>query len=168
MERRTSVSQPASVESVTVVEIVMAKVAAIEVVAIDDRSAMRDIGVVVVNCCSAMPVVSPVMPAPPKSSEEADAEADSKSNPHTAKEDSRHGIPAWVRDDRLPVYEPRIVSRHVDHIGISRFDDNRTALSCYLLLLIAIEVAGLACLLTHRLNRIGHILRLIGIGLAQG
>src|SRR5712671_295606 len=126
------------------IEVAVTKIASIEVIAINDRSPMRDISVVVVNCSSAMPVVSPVMPAPPKSSEEADAEADSKSDPRTAKEDSRHGIPAWVCDDRRPVYEPRIVRRHVDYIGSGGFDDNRIALSCYLLLLIAIEVSGLA------------------------
>jgi len=79
---------------VAMVEVAVTKIASIEVIAIDDRSAMRDISVVVVYRCTAMPIVSPVMPAPPKSSEEADAEADSKSNPHAAKEDSRHGIPA--------------------------------------------------------------------------
>ena len=138
METPTSAPRTASVEPVATVEVAVTKIAAIEVIAIDDRSAMRDISVVVVYRCTAMPVVSPVMPAPPKPSEEADAEADSKSNPHTAKEDSRHGIPAWVRDDRRPVYEPRIVSRHVDYIGIGRFDDDRVTLSRYILLLVAV------------------------------
>ena len=108
METPTSAPRIASVERVAMrvamVEVAVTKIASIEVIAIDDRSAMRDISVVVVYRCTAMPIVSPVMPAPPKSSEEADAEADSKSNPHAAKEDSRHGIPAWVRDDRRPVY----------------------------------------------------------------
>ena len=170
MEPSISTPRSASVERVAMVEIGVVEIAAaaVKVVAIDDGSAVGDVGVVVVDHPMPMPIASPVMPAPTIPSEETDAEPYSKSNPHSRQEYPRHGIPAWVRDDRLPVYEPRIVSRHVDHIGISRFDDNRTALSCYLLLLIAIEVAGLACLLTHRLNRIGHILRLIGIGLAQG
>ncbi len=163
---------PTSVERVAmadipVIEVAVVEIVVTEIVTVDDRSAMGDVSIVVVNRPAAVPVVSPVMPAPPKSSEKADPESDSKSNPHTAKEDSWHGIPAWVRDDWRPVYEPRIVSRHVDYIRIGRFDDNRIALSCYLLLLIAIEVAGLARLLAHRLNRGSHILRLVRIGVAQ-
>ena len=104
MEAPTCDPRIASVERVAMVEVAVTKIASIEVIAINDRSAMRDISVVVVNCSSAMPVVSPVPPTPTKSSEEADAEADSKSNPYTAKEDSRHGIPAWVRDDRRSVH----------------------------------------------------------------
>src|SRR5712692_10606839 len=117
VEPRTSAARFASVERVAMVE-----VAAIEVVAIDDRSAVRDVGVVVVDHCPAVPVVSPVMPAPPISSEKADSEADSNSNPHSGQEDSRHGIPAWICDDRLTIHEPGIIRRHVDHLRIGWFD----------------------------------------------
>lgn len=49
-----------------------------EVVAINDRSAVRDVGVVVVNHTAAVPVVSPVPPAPPESSEETNSKSDTK------------------------------------------------------------------------------------------
>ena len=139
----------------------------IEVVAIDDRPAVGDVGVVVVDYPVAMPVASPVMPAPPISSEKADPQADSKSNPRSAQEDPRHGIPAWIGDDRLAVHEPGIIGRHVDHLRIGRFDDDSAALSCYLLLFIAIEVAGLVRLLAHCLDGIRHILLLVGIRVAK-
>ena len=162
MEPRTSAARSASVERVPMIE-----VAVVEVVAIDDRSAVRNVGVVVVDRCSAVPVVSPVMPAPPISSKKTEPEADSKSNPRSGQEDPGHGIPAWIRDDRLTVHEPGIIGRHVDHFRVGRFDDNRAALRRYLLLFIAIQVACLVSLLTHRLDGIRHILLLIDVCVAK-
>ena len=108
------------------------------------------------------------MPAPTKPSEETDPEAHSKSNPSSGKEDPRHGIPAWIRDDRVAIHEPGIIGRHVDNIRIGRFNDDCVALSCYLLLFIAIQVAGLVSLLTHHLDGIRHILLPVGICVAKG
>src|SRR5258708_1243569 len=106
VESRTSAARPVSVERVAAVNVSVVSVAVVKIVTIDDRSAVRDVGVVVVDYPVAMPVASPVMPAPSVSSEKADPEADSKPNPHSGKEDSRHGIPAWICDDRLAIYEP--------------------------------------------------------------
>src|SRR6266404_6501595 len=128
---RTPAARCASVERVAVIEI-----SAVKVVAIDDGSAVGDVGVVVVDHPVAMPVASPVMRAPSKSSEEADPEADSKSNSRPSQEDPRHGIPAWICDDRLTIHEPRIIGRHVDHFRVGRFDDDCVALRCYFLLFI--------------------------------
>jgi hypothetical protein len=44
------------------------KVAVVDVVAVD-CSAVRNVGVVIVDYCPSVPVVSPVMPAPPISAE---------------------------------------------------------------------------------------------------
>src|SRR6266481_2590069 len=162
MEPRTSAGRSASVERVAMVE-----VAVVEVVAIDDRSAMGDVGVVVVNHPMAMPVASPVMPAPPKSTEEADSEPDSKSNPCSGQEDPRYGIPAWICDDRFAIHEPGIIGGHIDHFRIGRFNDDGVPLSRYLFLIIRIQVAGLVSLLTHRLDGIRHILLLVGIRVAK-
>src|SRR6266852_6035259 len=164
MESRTP-RRAATMGSPGVVEI---PTSVIEIVAVDDRSAVGDVGVMIVNHCSAMPVVSPVMPAPPISSEEADPEADSKSNPRSRQEDPRHGIPAWICDDRLAVHEPGIIGRHVDHLRIDWFDDDCVALSCYFLLFIANQVVGLVSLLTHRLDGIRHFLLLIGVCVSKG
>ncbi len=107
------------------------------------------------------------MPAPPKSSEEADPEADSKSNPRSGQEDPRHGIPAWICDDRLAIHEPGIIGRHIDHLRTGRFNDDRLALRRYLFLFIAIQVVSLLSLLTHRLHGVRHILLLVGIGVPE-
>ena len=96
MEGRTSAAGPASVERVAMVEVAVIEVVVAEIVAINDRPAAGDVRVVVVDYPVAMPVASPVMPAPTISSEETDAEPDSKSNPRSGEEDSRHGVPAWI------------------------------------------------------------------------
>src|SRR5580692_10928928 len=57
---------PASVEGMAMAEAAVVEVVAAEVVAIDDRSATGDVRVVIVDHGPAVPVVSPVMPAPPK------------------------------------------------------------------------------------------------------
>ena len=173
MERRMSISGPASVESVTMVEIAMAKVAVIKiavikVAAIDDRSAVRDIRVVVVDYSAAVPVVSPVMPSPPKSSEEADAKSKTERDCGAGKKDSGNRNPAGVGNHRCSVHEPRIIGRYVDNIGVGRFDDDGVALRAYILLLIAVQLPRLAGLLPHLLDSIRYILFLIGICLAKG
>src|ERR1700674_2753186 len=167
VEPRTSAAGPASVERVAMVEVAVVEVVVAEIVAINDRLAVGDVGVVVVNHPMAMPVASPVMPAPTISSEETDAEPDSKSNPRSGEEDSRHGIPAWIRDDGLTVHEPGIIGRYIDDLRIGRFDDDCVPLSRYLLLLIACEVSGLVSLLTHCLDGICHILLLVGVCVAK-
>src|SRR6267154_1909352 len=162
VEPRTSAAEPASVERVAMVEVAVVEVVVAKIVAINDRPAVGDVGVVVVNHPMAMPVASPVMPAPTISSEEADAEPDSKSDPRAGKEDSRHRVPAWIRDDRCIVYEPRIIGRHIDHLRIGRFNDDGVPLSRYLFLFIAVEVAGLVRFLSHRSDGIGHTLLHVG------
>jgi len=169
VKRRVSISvERVAVAEIPMVEVAVVKVTVIEIVAIDDRSAVRDVGVVVVNHRMAMPVASPMVPAPAKSSEEADSEADSKSNPRSSQEDPRHGIPARIGDDRLAVHKPGIIGRHVDHLRIGWLDDDSVALSCYLLLFVALQVAGLVSLLTQRLNRIRHRVLLIGVCVPKG
>ena len=167
MEPRTSAAGPASAERVAMVRVAVIEVVVAEIVAINDGSAVGDIGVVVVYHPVAMPVASPVVPAPTISSEETDAEADSKSDPRSGQEDSRHGIPAWICDDRLAVCEPGIIGRYIDDLRIGRFDDDCAPLSSYFLLFIAIEVAGFVSLLTHCLDGICDILLLVGVCVAK-
>ena len=123
---------------VATAKVAMTTVSAVEVVAIDDRSAVRDIRVVVVDYPAAVPVISPVVPAPPKSAEEADAKSKTERDCGAGKKDSWNWNPAGVGNNRCSVYEPRIIGRHVDHIRAGRFDDDRVALSGYILLLIAV------------------------------
>src|ERR1700682_1356607 len=143
-----------------VVEVAAALVTA---TAIDDRQAMGDVSVVVIDHLMAMPVASPVMPGPPKSSEVSDSKSTTEGDCRAGKKDSGHRNPARVGDHRYAVREPRIIGRHIDHIRVGWFDDDRVALIRYLLLFIAIQLAGLPSLLTHRLDGIGHFLLLVGV-----
>src|SRR5260370_21600687 len=138
VEPRTSAAGPASVERVAMVEVAVIEVVVAEIVAINDRPPVGDVGVVVVNHPMAMPVASPVIPAPTISSEATDAEPNSKSNPRSGEEDSRHGVPARIRDDRLAIHEPRIIGRYIDNLRIGWFDDDCVPLSRYILLFVAI------------------------------
>src|ERR1700730_2233732 len=136
---------------VGVVKVTAIEISPAEVVPIDDRSTVGDIGVVVVDHPVAMPVRSPVTPAPAKASEETDSKSNAEGDRGAAKKDSGYRIPARISDDRCAVDQPRIVRRHVNHFRIGRLDDDRVALSLYLLLFVAIEVAGFPGLLTHNL-----------------
>ena len=77
MESWISASGSASVECVAMIKIAAV---GIEVVAINDRTAVGDVSVVVVNCGATVPIIIPVMPAPPKSSEKADSKSTSEVN----------------------------------------------------------------------------------------
>ena len=155
-----------AVAKVVMVEIVVTEVVVTEVVAIDDRSAVGDVGVVVVDHGMAVPVASPVMPAPTISAEETDAEPESKSNARPSQENPRHWIPAWICDDRVAIHQPGIIGRHVDDLRIGWFDDDGVALGRYVLLFIAIQVAGLVSLLAQCLDGVRDSLLLVGICVA--
>src|ERR1700751_4700810 len=116
---------------------------------------------------TAMPVIAPMTPAPPKSSEEADTKSNAEAEADAAPKNSGHRIPVRVSDDRRPVHQPRIVGRDVDHLRVGRLDDDRVALRGHLLLLAAVQMASVARLLTKGLHRIGDILRLVDIRLAE-
>src|SRR5260370_26707761 len=108
------------------------------------------------------------MPAPSKSSEEANSKSKPEGNCRAGKKDSWHGIPTRVGDDGGPVHEPRIIGRHVDDIRVRWFDDDGAALSRYLLLFVAVQLASLPSLLAHCLDGLRHILLLDAIGVANG
>src|ERR1700676_2588463 len=116
------------------VEAAMVEAAVVEVAAVHDRSTVREIRVVVVNHPVPVPVPSPVIPSPTKSSKESDSESRAEVKPRAVKKDSGHWIPAWVGDDGIAVYQPGIVLGDIDHIRFGRFDHDRVALCCYILL----------------------------------
>src|SRR5882672_3903463 len=130
----------APVKPVFVVEI---GVAAVEVVVIHDRAAVGDISAVIEHRVMAVPVVSPVIPAPAKPAEEADSKSSTEVESWAAKKDSGHRIPTWVRHNRIPIHEPRIVGWHVNNVRVCRLNDDRVSLSRYVLLFIAIQLSGL-------------------------
>ena len=132
-------------------------IAVIEVAAINERSTVGDIGVVVEEHSVAVPVPSPVIPAPTETAEE---------KPRPVKIDSGDRIPIWVRDNGIAVSEPRIVLRDVDHFRIGRLNNDGIVLSCHLLLFVAIQMASFLSLLAHGLHGIHYSLLLVGISVA--
>src|SRR6267154_5901798 len=96
----------------------------IEVVAVDEHSAVGYVRVVVVNDIVVMPVGSPVVPSPAKPAIEADSKAQPKRNSRAGKKQSGIRIPARPDPDRRSVHEPRVVLWDVNHLRLRRFDHN--------------------------------------------
>src|SRR5260370_23537741 len=115
----------------------------------------------------AMPVISPVAPTRPKSSEKADTKSNTKAKADAAPINPGLGIPAGVSDDRRAIDQPGIIGGHVPRVGIGRLNDDRAALRAYFFLFVAVQIASVAGLLTQGLHRIGHILRLADICIAE-
>src|SRR5882757_1786137 len=92
--------------------------AAVEVVAIDDRAAVGDVSVMVEHRAAIVPVISPVIPAPAKSTEETDSKSSAEVESWAAIKDSRHGIPTGVGQNRVCVRDPWIVGWHVNNVRI--------------------------------------------------
>src|SRR5713101_2706857 len=120
MERRASSRTPA-LKSSAMIEV---PAGVVKGVVISKDSAVGDIGVVVVDDTVAMPIISPVVPAPAKAAKEADSKAETKRNTRSGKVQSRIPIPAWPDADRLSIREPGIIFRHVHDLRIGRLDHN--------------------------------------------
>lgn len=148
----------------------MVKIAAavVEVVAIHNRAAVGDVSVMVEHRAAIVPVISPVIPAPAKSSEETDPKSSAEVESWATIKDSGHGIPTRVGQNGVSVYDPWIVSRHVHNVRIRRLNDDRVSLSRHLLLVVAVQLSGLLSLLAHRLDGIRHSLRIVGVCFAEG
>src|ERR1700693_3848222 len=152
-----SVKSPASMKSS----------GAIEVVAIDENSAVGNVTVVVEENSMTTPVVSPVSPAPAKSAKEADPKAEAKRDSRAANVESRIGIPARPDSDRPSIHQPRVILRHVNNFGIGGFDHNGLPLLFHLFLRCAFQVARLLRAVAHYLHSIHHVLLLIDVGVAE-
>src|SRR6266481_3991815 len=122
----------------------------------------------VVNCATTVPVVSPVAPAPTKSSEEANSKSNTERESAAAPKNPGDRIPAWIRDNRRSVHQPGIISRHVDDVRVGWLDVDRAVLIADIFLLSAFQVSRIASLLTHGLHFIGDTLRVVGVGVAEG
>lgn len=97
-------------------------VRAIESVVIDENSAVRHEGSVVEDDMVVIPVGSPMVPAPAKTTKETDAKAEAKRNSWSGKVQPWIPIPAWPDADRLTIHEPGIIFRHVNDLRVGRFD----------------------------------------------
>src|SRR5712672_4230265 len=161
----------APMANIAVSEPTMAKVAVTQITMMEpvmsELSAVRNELVVIEECPAAMPVVAPMAPAPAESAEISESKSNTERQSDAAPKNSRYRIQAWVGHDRPAIYKPRIIGRHVNRFRISQLDNDCVSLRRYSLLFIAIQVPSLLSVLTHLLNRIGHVLRIVRIRLAQ-
>src|SRR5882762_2866702 len=161
----------APMANVAVIESAMVKVAVIEITVMESvvakLSAVRNELMVVEECPAAMPVVAPMAPAPAKSAKISKSKSNAERQSDATPKNSRRLIPSGIDRYRPPVNQPRIIGRHVDHLRIGRFNNDCVSLCSDPLLLAAIQVPSLLSVLTHLLNSVGHILRIVRIRLAQ-
>src|SRR6267154_3489578 len=146
----------------------MIEVASIsKVVAIDDGPAIRNVGVVVVdNPTFVVPIVSPMVPAPAEAAKVADSKAQPKTYPWTIQEKSRIRIPTGEDRQRRAVDQPGIVLRHVNQVCLGRLNHDGFPLVTYLFLGRSIQVPSLFGALTHGLNGLRQLLRLVNMDVA--
>jgi hypothetical protein len=111
---------------------------AIEVVAIDENSAVGNVGIVVKNDAVAMPVVSPVVPAPAESAKEADPKPEAKLNSRTGEKQPWIRIPARPDPDELSIHQPWVIFRHVNNLRVGWLDHNGLPLLAHLFLRCAL------------------------------
>src|SRR6267378_2877522 len=161
----------APMANVSVIESATVKVAVTQITmmkpVMPELSAVRHELVVIEECPAAMPVVAPMAPAPAKSAKISESKSNTERQSDAAPKNSRHRIPARVGHDRSAIHKPRIIGRYVNRFRISRLDDDCVSLRRYSLLFIAIQMPSLLSVLTHLLNSVGHILRIVRIRLAQ-
>src|SRR5450631_910842 len=164
----TSCAGETTIVKATVLEPTGAKsTGAIEAVAIDENSAVGNIGVMLEHDPVVMPVISPVVPAPAKPSKVANSEAQAKRNSWAIKKQPRIPIPAGPDPDRLSIDEPGIIFRHVNNLRVRGLDDNGLPLLAYVFLRCALQVPRFLRPSAHYLNGIHYVLLLVDISVAE-
>ncbi len=148
-------------------DVIGMRAASIETVAMVEGVTVGDVGLVVVDHPSVVPVEPPVVHPPSDAGEEADADACSEVEVRPFIEDSRNSDPAWIGRQRRAVHEPRVVSRHVNELWVYRLDHDRLALRRHGLLGCAHQASRCLRLLAQHLNRNEHVLRPVHIGVAE-
>src|SRR6266478_3323044 len=141
--------------------------ASIVVVPVIKRGAPGVVPVVVISYGPVMPVRSPMMPAPPISSVEADSEADSVRRVQPVIPDSGILVPSRPRLYAISINQPWIIFRDVDDVGAGRLDDDGRVLGRYGLLLRILKFARFLRALAQRLYGIHHALFLVVVSVAE-
>ena len=97
---------------------------------------------VVIDCVMVVPIESPMVPAPPKTSKETDPEADSERKVWAAIPNSGIRIPSRPGHDGASVNHPGVVRGNVNDLRIGRLNDDRRPLRRYHLLRRSPKIAG--------------------------
>jgi hypothetical protein len=106
----------------------------VEVSAINENSAARHVTVMIEEDAVVMPVVSPMMPTPSKSTKKANAETETKSDTRARKVQPGIPVPTRPHRNRRSIDKPRIVLGHVNNLMVGRFDHNIVSVVRHLLL----------------------------------
>ena len=163
--RQAAVQTPVMREAAGMAE---PRMAMTEVRVMVESRAVRDVPVMVMHHIVMVPIGSPVVPAPAKATEDANANSQAKGNPWAIDIEAGHSNPCWVVWKGFPVHDPRIVFRYVNNFRICRLNRDRLAVRRDSFLLGALEVPSLLRPLTHHLNRIHYILLLVHVRVAEG
>src|SRR5271166_6594587 len=144
-----------------------ARACAAEAAAIAKLRAVGSVRMIAVNQAVAMPIRSPAVPPPAEATEETDAKSGAEPDSRSVEEEARIFNPTWVERDGVTVDDPGIVFRHINDLWIRRFNDDGIPLVRDGFLLGALQVPGQLRSLTHRLNRVKHILLAIYVRLSE-
>src|SRR5713101_558674 len=129
--RAAALKSASTMKSATMIEV---RAPAIEGIVIGEDSTVGYVGVVVEKDAVAVPVISPVVPAPAKPAKEANAKAEATRNSRSGKVQSWIPIPVWPNADGLSIDEPGIVFRNVNHLRVGWFDHDSLSLLRHLFL----------------------------------
>src|SRR5208282_1691147 len=139
----------------------------VEIAPVIKRSAPGVVSGMVVHWVSVMPIESPMTPAPSKTAVPTDSKADSEIEVRAAKPDSRIRVPSRPRHDGISVDPPGVISRDVNHIGISGLNVDIWTILPHDFLRSSLEAAGSLRFMAHHLHRIHYILLLVVISVAE-
>src|SRR5271169_1504392 len=140
---------------------------AIEIVAIDENSAVGDVGAVVEHDPVVVPIVSPVSPAPAKPAEKANSKAKIPCEPWPREVQPGIPIPAGPDPDGLSIHEPGVVFGNVNNFRVSWFDHNALPLIAHVFLRCALQVPRLLRTVAHYLNSVHHVLLLVDVSIPK-
>jgi hypothetical protein len=135
-----------------------ARISVTEVVTIDESRAVGNPPVMVERQVVSVPIGSPVVPAPAIAGEDTNSNPQAERNPWPIQVEARLPVPVRIQREGRPVYDPRIVFRHVNDFRVRRFNPDRLSIVRDVFLLRAIQVPSLLRSLTHDLNCIEDIL----------
>jgi hypothetical protein len=141
--------------------------AAVKGVSVIKRSAPGEVPAAAKHGVSAAPIESPMTPAPAKTSEPTDSEAEPERKIRAAKPDSGIRIPTGPCVYGISVNQPRIVRRDINHIRVGRLNINIRAFLLNDFVLRVLESAGLLRFMAHHLYRVHDIGLLIVISVAK-
>src|SRR4029077_6093478 len=123
--------------------------------------------VVVINRVMVMPIETPMTPAPSKTAEVSDSEADTEGEVRTCIPNSGIRIPSRPRHYGISVNDPRIIRGDINHVRAGGLNDDRGILRGYGLLRRTLQIASFFRFLAHYLHGIHHVLLLVVVSVAQ-